>query len=854
MQSVDGNGSRSWLSRLARSARAWLWAVVLLSVMVCGLLAWLQLENRKYLSLAMEKYDLLGQARLDLTRGYLELASRVDESPVRMAQGLALVKQALVDLSDAANVAGAQKPQAANAMSEKIRRFEELLAKLPTRRTAGNAADVELRVAFNELEREADRLDSQARTQLQALGKAQDARFALGLGAAFLLLSAICAMVVIAGRANRRLQQLSRAERERYMLAIEATQDGIWDWNLPSGLIEYTPAYWRMLGYKDKLPASTTLERWQEDLHPDDAPHVLDRIGRSAEKGGEESFQLEFRMRTATGHWKWILGRGRVVSRDDSGRALRMVGTHVDIGDRRSAEQELRVTAAELSTIFEVASVGMVQVNPADGKVLRFNETFRSITGYSAQELLAVHFPDLTHPDDRQADWEVFSKAARGETPDYRNVRRYVRPDGSDVWVRLNAAFVRDADGKPVRTVAVCEDITREKEAEAETAKLNAQLSQAQKMEAVGRLAGGVAHDFNNVIGIIMGNTEIALDKLEPGSGPREELDEVLHAATRAAGLTRQLLAFARRQAAVPRVLDMNAAIGEMHKILRRLIGEDIDLRWAPGNELWPVRIDPSQIDQILANLCVNARDAIKDTGSITIETANTYFDDDYCREHLGYLPGDYVMIAVSDTGSGIDKAVLPNIFEPFFTTKELGKGTGLGLSTVYGVVRQNGGFINVYSEPGSGTVFRIYLPRARDPISSSPVRTPAPITARTSQTILVVEDDSSVLSLTQRILSAGGYKVLAAASPDEALEMATQTDCVALLLTDVIMPVMNGKELAQRVLQFHPNAKVLFMSGYTANVIAHHGVLEQGISFLEKPFGRNDLLRKVHDILRSEE
>jgi len=370
-------------------------------------------------------------------------------------------------------------------------------------------------------------------------------------------------------------------------------------------------------------------------------------------------------------------------------------------------------------------------------------------------------------------------------------------------------------------------------------------------MESVGRLAGGVAHDFNNKLSIIIGFTDLVLEEANPDEPFYAYLMEIRNAAERSADLTRQLLAFARKQTVSPKVLDLNGIVEGLLKMLRRLIGEDIHLIWLPGRNLQSVRIDPSQVDQILANLCVNARDAITGVGKITIETGNVHFDEVYCTDHAGFLPGDYVLLAVSDDGSGMDKETMGKLFEPFFTTKETGKGTGLGLATVYGIVGQNKGFINVYSEPGQGTTFRIYLPQYG--AEAEPLRIPELKENILSgdETILVVEDAQEILNMVKIMLEGQGYRVLAANSPEEAIQMTSAFDStINLLITDVVMPVMNGKDLAQKLLAFQPGLKHLFISGYTANVIAHHGILDEGVHFLQKPFSRKELALKVREIL----
>jgi len=388
------------------------------------------------------------------------------------------------------------------------------------------------------------------------------------------------------------------------------------------------------------------------------------------------------------------------------------------------------------------------------------------------------------------------------------------------------------------------------KRAEEEKKKLESQLHQAQKMESIGSLAGGVAHDFNNKLSVILGHAYLALTASSPDR-VRDSLDEIRKAAEQSADLTRQLLAFARKQTIAPKVLDLNETVTSMLKMLQRLIGEDIQITWKPSSGLWLLKFDPSQIDQILANLCVNARDSISAGGKITIETGNSTIDEVFCAQHTYALPNEYVRIAVSDNGCGMDKETLDRIFEPFFTTKEMGKGTGLGLATIFGIVKQNNGFINVYSEPGLGTTFTIYLPRYTGKSEQSQNEGGAMPVPSGLETVLLVEDELSILNMASMILTRQGYNVLQANSPSEAMRLAKEHIAeINLLITDVIMPEMNGKDLSNKLQQLHPRLKCLFMSGYTADAIAPHGVLDEGVNFLQKPFSLPGLAAKVREVL----
>ncbi len=583
--------------------------------------------------------------------------------------------------------------------------------------------------------------------------------------------------------------------------------------------------------------------RFWEIVHPEDREMVRDR-GLRRQRGEAVPDRYEFRIVRKDGAVRWLdFTAGRI---DWEGQPAGL-GTAFDITERKEAEAE----RARLALAIEQAGEAVV-VTDLEGTIQYVNPAFEQATGYSRLEAVGRNPRILKSGRQDEAFYKnLWDTIGRGETWRGRFVNR--RKDGTLYTEEATISPVRDGKGAIVNYVAVKRDITEHLRLAEEKAKIEEQYLQAQKMESVGRLAGGVAHDFNNMLQAILGRAEIAMHRLGPSHPVRPELEEIYRAAERSADLTRQLLAFARKQTVVPVVLNLNDKISGTLGILSRLLGEDIEIVWVPQRDLWNVKVDPAQIDQVLANLAVNARDAISGPGKITIETANVVVDDAYCRTHAEAQPGEYVVLTVSDSGQGMEPEILEHIFEPFFTTKEVGKGTGLGLATVYGIVRQNRGFVNVYSEPGRGSTFKIYLPRLRaraeaEPEHAEPVRRPL---ARGNETILVVEDEESVLGLARTVLEGLGYTVLAERTPADAIRAAkSHAGELHLLLTDVVMPGMDGRQLAERLRAFRPGLKCLFMSGYTSNAIAHSGVLEPGVAFIQKPFSLVDLADKVRQAL----
>ncbi len=572
----------------------------------------------------------------------------------------------------------------------------------------------------------------------------------------------------------------------------------------------------------------------------------LERVAKMA-RGEEVPTKVEYEIVDREGRHRHVHLQNKTICNAEGKIVASDVVAH-DITERKQMERIVQESEKRFRTAF-YTSPDAVNINRlADGLFVDINDGFTRLTGYTRDDVAGKTSLEINlwhNPADRQE----LVKGLR-EKGYYENLEaEFRRKDGSIGTGLMSAKFIELQGG--LHILSITRDITDRKRAEAERKKLEAQLTQAQKMESIGRLAGGVAHDFNNMLGVILGRAEMALQIADPTHPIYQDLQEIRKAAERSADLTRQLLAFARRQTVALSVLDLSEVVEGMLKMLRRLIGEDIDLAWIPGRERWRIRMDPSQIDQILANLCVNARDAIQGVGRVTIETGTAVLDEAYCADHAGFVPGEYVRLAVSDDGCGMDRETLDNLFEPFFTTKGVGEGTGLGLATVYGIVKQNNGFIHVYSEPGHGTTFMIYLPRYVGEAGQTEEKGPVAPVRQGHETILVVEDEPAILEMIQIMAERLGYAVLAASAPDEAIRLAeTHGGEIHLLLTDLVMPGMNGRDLAKNLLAPYPELKQLFMSGYTANVIAHQGVLDEGIHFIQKPFTMANLAAAIRRAL----
>ncbi len=585
---------------------------------------------------------------------------------------------------------------------------------------------------------------------------------------------------------------------------------------------------------------------WQSVVHPDDLPAVKTAF-REAVGEKKRVLRVEYRIFHKGGDCRWLEDRRQLIYGPD-GLLEYVDGLLLDITDNKRGGEELQAMNETLHTLVEASPVAIMTLDK-EGYVTLWNPAAERTFGWTKEEAIGRFNPIV--PEEKIEEFHSLrERVLRGEGFSATELHQR-KKDGSAIHISLSTATMRDSRGNITGIMSVIEDITERKRIEIALHHSEEQLRQAQKMEAVGNLAGGVAHDFNNLLTAIRGYSDLLLHRFDANSPERKDVEEIHKAGERASSLTRQLLAFSRKQVLQPKVWTLNEIVSGMEEMLRRMIDEDIDLIHVHRPDPWSVKVDRGQIEQVIMNLVVNARDAITQGGKITIETGNAYLDDTYVLSHSVVTPGAYAMLAVSDTGEGMDEETKTRLFEPFFTTKEKGKGTGLGLSTVYGIVKQSDGYIWVYSERRQGTTFKIYLPRHDCPhVEKSPVGSPAAV-PRGNETILLVEDDELVRVLARDVLRGQGYTVIEARDGADAMGVAMEhRGPIHLMITDVVMPIMGGQEAAISLAPLHGDMKVLYMSGYSDDAIVRHGVLSPGTHFLPKPFRVDALLRKVRDVL----
>lgn len=632
--------------------------------------------------------------------------------------------------------------------------------------------------------------------------------------------------------AQRALEQRIRESEERFRAVAHVTTDVIWDWSQKDDSIWYSDGLETIFGHS---PRGKDSDFWLNQIHPEDKDRVV-RSTEDAIAAKQAIWQDQYRFLRKDGSVAYVEDSAYLIF-DSEGTLLRLVGGMTDISERKAAEARLSQQAALLDQAQDA-----IIVRDMAHQVLYWNQSAERIYGWTKEEAVGRSSVELLAADAELFKEPTAATLSRGE---WTGTVTPQRKDGTGLVVEGRWTLVRDDEGNPSSILSIETDVTKH-------VVLQEQLLQSQRLEAIGQLTGGIAHDFNNLLTVILGNSELLVEQLQEGDPLRVLADMSMTAARRGADLTGRLLAFARRQPLEPKVVQINQLLAEMKGLLSRTLTADITIELAVGDDLGDALVDPSQLEAAVLNLCINARDAMTGGGRLTIETANVALDEEYAEGNIEVAAGEYVMIAVSDTGVGIAPNDLARVFEPFFTTKDVGKGTGLGLSMVYGLVKQSGGHAKIYSEVGQGTTVKLYLPRLNVQAGRLDADGAAGVAQGGAETVLVVEDEELVRYHVASQLTALGYRVVAVADGREALEAIGQGASFDLLFTDIVMPGgMNGKQLADAARGLHPDLAVLFTSGYAESAIVHQGHLDPGVSLLSKPYSRADLARKVRAALR---
>jgi len=644
-------------------------------------------------------------------------------------------------------------------------------------------------------------------------------------------------------RSLRKTEVALKESEKRLKLALTAVGMGVWEWNLMSDEVYWSPECREVLQFKQ--PARK-LSEFQALVHPEDLATVMRDVSHAIEN--QTIFSTEFRVINKDDNYIWIANRG-ITEYDESGKPFRVIGTVLNINERKQSEISLRESEANFRALLNATTQSVWTMN-SKGESEEFPQWWGALTGQSFEQVKDFGWLDAVHPEDRDATRTAWQTAFESQTL-FTMVYRIRTVNGSYRYYAVRGVPVFDEAGNFRQWIGTFTDIDERKKAEEELRNSEEQLRQAQKLESIGRLAGGIAHDFNNMLTAINGYSDLILRRLPENDPNHSYVKEIREAGERSASLTHQLLAFSRRQILQPQILNINQVISETTGMLQRLIGEDIQLISRLSPDIGQIKADPGQMSQIIMNLVVNSSDAMPQGGTITIETENVQLDEEFVKNHVEAQVGNYVLLAISDTGIGISEENLEQIFEPFFTTKELGKGTGLGLATVYGIVTQSGGYINVMSTVGTGTTFEIYLPRVVDTLNLAAKTALPEILLQGSETILLVEDQHIVRKLTREILESYGYKVIEARNGEDALGIYAKNNYpIDLLLTDVVMPKIGGFELAEKLLKITPQIRVLFTSGYTENSKVKHNLINTVTNFIQKPFAPESLALKVREIL----